>query len=299
MYAWVKAVKWWAVLRYDDLAWLAPTEVTWCGDCLHFRLLRTKTSGPGKKVPSMHAYVSVDAWFSEPAWLQTGWDLWVHHGFPRDFFVARPTPDLSGLARQEATYEDAAAMSRRILSELKALTMLDGPADVEWVSGDGRMVLPEACPFWTEHSERNGLPSAAAALGFPSEWTDTLGRWTAKASACYIRTQRQRVLAMQARVAGLRNHVKGPDRIGETETTQRLAAFLRDRAPELSDDDIVAQVERLAFFQNVAPAAAAAEAVDLTCRVPMGEGLDVDGVDFFCPVDPLGILIVNNCVVMI
>ena len=250
MFAWVKVVKWWAVLRFDDLSWLRPEEVTWCGDCLHLRLTRTKTSGSGRKVPVLHAYVSGEAWFSDPGWLYTGWQLWRRHNFARDFFLARPGPELDGLIEKEATYADAAAMSKRILSELPAVKRMDIAGETDWVDQESgpTLLLPEACAFWTEHSERNGLPSAAAALGFPPEWTDVLGRWTATASACYVRSQRQRVLTIQAKVARLREASGGPDLIGETETITRLVDFIKEKYPQVSEAQLDAQHDRLCFF---------------------------------------------------
>ena len=42
-FAWVKLLKFWASLRYDDLQWLAPTSMVLTAEGLHATLPRTKT----------------------------------------------------------------------------------------------------------------------------------------------------------------------------------------------------------------------------------------------------------------
>ena len=75
-FAWVKLLKFWASLRYDDLQWLAPASLVLTAEGLHATLPRTKTSGPGKRAAVLMATISSDAWLVSPRWLSEGFAIW-------------------------------------------------------------------------------------------------------------------------------------------------------------------------------------------------------------------------------
>ena len=146
-FAWVKLLKFWASLRYDDLQWLPPASMVLTAAGLHATLPRTKTSAPGKRAATLTATISSDA----PRWLAEGFAFWKHFETDRDYLLPCPTPDLQGVRDCYASFYDAAALSQALYNESRF------PSELQ---GAGR--------FWTEHSERNGLTSMGAALGFGS-----------------------------------------------------------------------------------------------------------------------------------
>ena len=84
-------------------------------------------------------------------------------------------------------YQDACAASRMLYAGL--------------VSGGETLLLPEAQRFFTEHSPRAWLPSAAASLGYGDDVIDSLAAWRPRGGAAYVRTVRRRMQKVQADVA--------------------------------------------------------------------------------------------------
>ena len=77
--------------------------------------------------------------------MEIGFMLWSNTNQDRDYFLALPTEDLSGVRPLEATYTDAVAMSRALL-RMALVVGRGSPRDP--------LCLPEALDFWTEHSGR-------------------------------------------------------------------------------------------------------------------------------------------------
>ena len=116
MYAWWLLLKVWGSLRFDDHRGLIPRGLFLGADGLRGALVRTKTSGAGKSKEVLPLFISRDAFVNEPGeWLESGFRLWSGTNQDRDYFLALPTEDLSGVRRIEATYTDAVAMSRVLL----------------------------------------------------------------------------------------------------------------------------------------------------------------------------------------
>ena len=237
MYAWWLLLKVWGSLRFDDHRGLIPKGLFLGADGLRGALVRTKTSGAGKSKEVLPLFISRDAFVNEPGeWLESGFRLWSGTNQDRDYFLALPTEDLSGVRRIEATYTDAVAMSRVLLGRaLVAGKSL--PRDL--------LCLPEALDFWTEHSGRACMPSWVACLGrFPKDWADMLGRWGNDKSDSYVRTHRRRVFLMQTAVAA---EARRGENVGKTfdeeEILESLARHLRGK--EVSEDDINSQLTKL------------------------------------------------------
>ena len=144
-YAWNRLFRHWASLRFDDTAGLAPETLQRRARGVYGLLKQTKTSGPDKKTAVLPVFVSEDAYLRRP-WLYEGLDLWQQGGlnYKRDYFLPLLTVDLQGTCQKRARYTDAACFSRALLNTL--------PAE------DGEKLLhPDSCLFWTEHSDRVGL----------------------------------------------------------------------------------------------------------------------------------------------
>ena len=102
-FAWFRLFKLWGCLRYSDTEGMPAKSVSLEHRGLCARLDRTKTSGPGKKLEVLFAYVSKDAWLVEADWLSCGW----------------PSRDLEGCVGKMARYCRAAAMSQALFQSLE------------------------------------------------------------------------------------------------------------------------------------------------------------------------------------
>ena len=58
-YAWLRLVKLWGALRLDDLLWMDPMQLKWeTVGLLHAKIRRTKSTGSGKVVETLHMWIS-------------------------------------------------------------------------------------------------------------------------------------------------------------------------------------------------------------------------------------------------
>ena len=126
-----------------------------------------------------------------------------------------PANNYKGCVRRELRYDTAHALQSKLLQSLK-------------VRGEP-LLNHQTAQFWTPHSGRNFLVSAASALGVPKPDRDMLGGWAAQQSDRYIRVSRSRIMQVQRQViAALTNH-DDPDPLFEEETLQDFSAFLETR----------------------------------------------------------------------
>ena len=89
---------------------------------------------------------------------------------------------------------------------------------------DGVPVFHSSTRFWTPHSGRTFLPSAAA-LGFPKSERDFLGGWCAQASDRYVRIAIRRITKMQRSViTALQSQSDDP--LAEEESIRDFEAFM-------------------------------------------------------------------------
>ena len=68
----------WAAARFDDLKWCKPQSVSLDLRGLRAVLMRTKMSGPGKRLEVLTVWISRLAFLAAPDWLYKGADLWQH-----------------------------------------------------------------------------------------------------------------------------------------------------------------------------------------------------------------------------
>lgn len=82
-------------------------------------LVRSKTSGQGKKLAELPVFISSGAWFREEDWLRVGVRVWNSEEYPRDFFLCLPTRNRGSIEQFEAKYPDVLALNRKLLSRLR------------------------------------------------------------------------------------------------------------------------------------------------------------------------------------
>ena len=159
------------VLRWHTIATTASMNVTprW----LSATLTRSNTTGPGQKVHNLAVTVSSSCWFADPSWLRCGFGIWRDLAFERDYLLPCPSKDLEGVRRCIAIYQDAAIFSQSLFNTLRLpiCSRTDEAASYSchWTSEDENLLAPGLGRFWSEHSERNGVTSLAAAIGVSSD----------------------------------------------------------------------------------------------------------------------------------
>ena len=114
MFSWYRLVRIWSAMRFDDHSGLIPSRQKLLSSCLRGSLVRTKTSGAGKKKQVLEVVVDADAYVVHSSWLRWGWELWRDTPQDRDLFLGLPSPDLSRMIHLEAKYADSVAMSRAL-----------------------------------------------------------------------------------------------------------------------------------------------------------------------------------------
>ena len=216
----MKLVRLWTGTRFDDLKHVSPSDLSWQGDCWTIKLPKTKTSGPGKKIRVLTAFVSWDAFLQQP-WLKVGYDLYHHLAghVDRDYFLPLPSADGSAVRRVVMKYRDALLMTRALLAELPAL----GP--------EGPLLPKDAVGFWSEHGDRAQVVSWAVMCSYDTQTLNFLGRWkVGESSAQYVRTSRPIVLQAQAAIAlRIRESFRGVDVVGDSVVLENLGAYLREK----------------------------------------------------------------------
>jgi hypothetical protein len=147
--------------------------------------------------------------------------------------VPLPTRDLEGAHHVAGDYGDAAAAaSQGLFARLRMPNTSAQEIGTEEEAAEGRgplMMPPLAGTFWTEHSERNAMPTAAAALGLGDEVVRRLGRWqTGQATELYVRSTVSIAMDAQKRVAK-RVRGGGRDFLGEEAVLCKLERYLREK----------------------------------------------------------------------
>ena len=181
MYAWWLLLQCWATLRFSDHRGLVPDEKFEVkGNSLTTRLLRSKTIGSDKTVTSRSVVVSQNCFVKRSEWLSCGWALKQHADYPR-------LPLAHALGQQQGVWHDTAhALQIKVLQSLK-------------VRGEP-LLSPRTAQYWTPHSGRNFLVSAASAVGVSKPDRGMLGGWAAQQSDRYIRVSRSRIAHVQKQV---------------------------------------------------------------------------------------------------
>ena len=220
----------WCSMRTDDVLWVDRSRATLSE--LGFRgvLLRTKTSGVGRRVKELPIFVSRLVSLTGGDWLKVGLDLYleVSKNFPGVLFLCRPKLDGSGFTRR---YLDATLLASWMKWTLGKLPV-PKKAGGYWVQEVGEQLIPdEWVARWSGHSARHCLPSWSAALGVPAEQRPFVGRWKAGLETeanSYVLTSRQIVQGVQDLV--VKCFCTGePGSFIETEVLTELKSFAGER----------------------------------------------------------------------
>lgn len=242
-YAWWKNLQAWATLRYSDHQGLLPSSLRLAEGTLRGQLLRTKTTGPDKKIGSRAFVVSAACYLQDPSWLSVGFALWSEFLTERSYVLCLPTADLSATISLEASYADASAMSRALLSRLNSQQLR--------LCASQPLLLKEALGYWTEYSGRHDIPSWVASLmNVPDDWVSSLGGWAQKGTAPkYIETSERRIMTMQQTVAeSLRSRRGTDDTIDEDKIWHSLEGYLLKKG--VGVEACAQQMARLHWFRG-------------------------------------------------
>ena len=168
----------WCAMRTDDVLWIDRSRASLSE--LGFRgvLLRTKTSGAGRRVKELPIFVSRLASLTGQDWLKEGMALYQDESenFPGVLFLCRPKLDGSGFTRKYLDSTLLASWMKWMLGRLRAPRRRAG----FWILDPKEELAPDEWRSrWSGHSARHCLPSWSAALGVPAEQRAFLGRWKA------------------------------------------------------------------------------------------------------------------------
>ena len=200
-YAFVVLLLTWGTLRVDDLQNVDPSEISLSQLGLKVVLNRTKTSGAGKSVGRLSAFVMRGVCLSGFDRLGAGFQLLADArlSFKRDYLCVSFCDDWETARQGFLEPECVALYIRRVLKTLKTPVQQGGHLKL----ASNESLLPEeAVTYFTGHSGRRTLPSLAAAAGVSKDLRDFLGRWSAAkhGSADYTLTSRQVVHGVQTSV---------------------------------------------------------------------------------------------------
>lgn len=200
---WVILVAVWACMRLSDFDGVDIGRMKLLGTGLSGTLVRTKTTGPGKRVLEVQFFVKRDISLSGCDWLATGWELWADYNqkMPRDFFLMKSNQDWSEPVRRYLKPEGMAIYFRALIQLLRV------PRRNRFVAGfkleeDSQLICPDGALYFTGHSMRHTIPTFSAMMGCDKDDRDYLGRWHIPMhSQQYVNNSRQAIHRIQETVA--------------------------------------------------------------------------------------------------
>ena len=211
--SWWLLVQSWGTLRFDDHRGLLPREFVVTSTGLQARLTRSKVSGADKHLNYRTVIIHPSAYIQRESWLSVGWKL-LQESAPheRDYLLPAPTSNYQGFKVKELKYATAFAVQTHIISTATYRGL--------------RIFGNSTGHYYTPHSGRNFMPSAASVLGFTKSERDVLGGWAADGSQRYTRTAKYKIAQMQIAVASTFKN-SDPDQLAESDDLDCLADFLR------------------------------------------------------------------------
>ena len=118
--AWVKLVKLWGTLRWDDLQKMVPKELKYFGGRMTTILRTTKRQVRRSVCVSFRLCISEHAYISSNCWLKTGFDLLKQHGgFERDYLLPKLNTSWTGFRKVMANYNDISSYSAYLRRKLE------------------------------------------------------------------------------------------------------------------------------------------------------------------------------------
>ena len=236
VYAWWLLLQCWGTLRFADHRGLNPGkgfEVK--GNALEARLTHSKTIGADRNLSYRLVLVSEHCYVRKPNWLSSGWQVLSQKAdFPRDYLLPMPSGNLKGCLQRELRYDTAYALQKRVMDVL--------------VSDGQKLFTHGVGHFWSPHSGRNFLPSAAGALNVDKSDRDMLGGWAAQESDRYNRVARLRIRAVQAQVAETFADRVNHDPLFEGDAIEEFRVFLQGQGTSVElQTEYIQKVSRRSF----------------------------------------------------
>ena len=183
---WARLIKLYGSLRMDDLQRLRPDKVNLTEGGLTGKLLRTKTSGPGKRTRELHLFIPSGVGIADVEWLKRGYVMWREViDVDADFFLPRMSANMSTFTGRLATASDLAGMLLASLLLVRVPVFLAG-GEIEFK--EERFIEDCLAGALTGHSERGTFQSLLAGLGVAKAERQYLGRWSASGADEYVRT---------------------------------------------------------------------------------------------------------------
>ena len=214
-------------MRMDDLQGILPVTMRLTAQGFRATLGRTKTTGADRRNKEVSVFVHRQAGLSGFDWLGVGFEIWKGYKQARDFMVLVARSDWTGPTRHYAKAEVVAGYVREVYKRLGTPKLENGAFRLN----KQRYLLVEgAHGFYTGHTPRNWLTSAAAVLGYPKDQRDFLGRWMigGSGSADYTRTAREVVHRIQYGVCEAIVTGRG-GKFNEGEALEDLKGFVDER----------------------------------------------------------------------
>lgn len=232
--AWIKLVKLWAALRWDDVQKINPKDLKYYAGRMTTILRVTKTTGPTKRVQELPVCVSEHAYVTSPFWLKTGFDLFKKEAtFDRDYMLPKLNAEMTAFRRVMANYNDVTSYS----SLVRRTAMRPG--------SNFPLIPKELAAFWTEHSERATLPTGLALLRAPRDERDMLGRWKPDGSDTYIRMYNGVIARLQLQFAKASREQDRTLLLDERDIVESATSWLTDRCNPASDEELGRLLEHL------------------------------------------------------
>ena len=233
---WVVLLCVWACMRISDLEGLDPRRLSMSRLGFKAVLTKTKTTGPGKRVLEVPVFVHRRVTLSGFDWLTAGWSMWDHYSraFPRDYFLMKPNDSGQSPTNKYMNTAHFASYLRKILRQLPV--PVRARFNRQWKLVDGsELVTEDLALFWSGHSMRHFVPTAAAAMGFSKEERDFVGRWHVNLhqSNDYLLSSRQNVHKIQVGVA--KGICDGSQTYDESELLSDLEAFVAGRGGDAAE----------------------------------------------------------------
>jgi hypothetical protein len=239
--AWVVLLMNWSCLRVDDLQGIDHRRFYMGPNGLRGVLIRTKTTGPGKKTTEVMFFIHTHADLTGQQWLEKGYHIWNSGQlkFEREYFIPKFDFFFGCVVKKMANSTQINAYIRSVLTNLLCPKRGELLTDPNWSLDRERRLLPESmATFFTGHSPRHWAPSVSAAMGVPKEQRDFLGRWQIQhGSNDYMLTAAQVIHSIQKLMT--KGLLEGSDSYNEIE----LLEAIKDYAAKLGleGDDIEAR----------------------------------------------------------
>jgi hypothetical protein len=232
--AWVKLLKNWMSLGFDNVRGLDPRRLVLGKNGLRGFLVRTKTTGPGKKVLEMPVCVHALASLTGHPRLQVGSELWSRpeFAFARDYLLPAPTKGWRSPAGRMINYTEGAGLGRMLLLDPPRSVSCPEGGREEAPRGGAKPIAPPGHLCGSERCERHFAPSVAAVLGVSRDHRDHLGRWgiDARRSDDYVLASRQVVLQVQEAI--LLGPGEGPSHFDEEDNLRDYGEFVKERVKD-------------------------------------------------------------------